>query len=206
MVSTPTTLPTGAPANSSFSDYILGTGYDKVPKTPQWASAICGVPARKIIALAKDWASHTINVALACQPQRTSYGIRWPPGCYSSVSDARLRKARRAVGTAYTNAFPGKLAHSRKQYLSISAGVSLMSKQYHKPNVCLWFWNYTRPQLYYVNRMLFTIYEERTSDLDWRRPLSNAADAFQTHTVPPNRILDGPLVCSPTNTAIFLLE
>jgi anaerobic dimethyl sulfoxide reductase subunit A len=39
----------------NFKDYVLGT-YDGVPKTPAWASAICGAPVNKIISLAKDMA------------------------------------------------------------------------------------------------------------------------------------------------------
>ena len=49
-------LPKGAPAGSSFKNYILGTS-DGVPKTPAWASAITGIPANDITALAQEWAS-----------------------------------------------------------------------------------------------------------------------------------------------------
>ncbi|WP_461211306.1 DMSO/selenate family reductase complex A subunit [Desulfocurvus sp. DL9XJH121] len=48
------TLPEGAPENSSYSDYILGTGYDKVPKTPEWAAPITGIPAARIVKLARE--------------------------------------------------------------------------------------------------------------------------------------------------------
>ena len=37
-------MPEGAPAEDNFKDYVLGT-YDGEPKTPEWAEAICGVPA-----------------------------------------------------------------------------------------------------------------------------------------------------------------
>ncbi len=47
-----TNMPEGAPPNSSFKDYILGTGYDMVPKTPEWASPICGVPVDTIVEIA----------------------------------------------------------------------------------------------------------------------------------------------------------
>ncbi len=40
-------LPPGADPEGSFKDYVLGT-YDNVPKTPEWASAYCGVPAEVI--------------------------------------------------------------------------------------------------------------------------------------------------------------
>ena len=49
-------LQKGVPPNSSFKSYIMGL-VDGVPKTPDWAAAICGVKAREIKALAKEWAS-----------------------------------------------------------------------------------------------------------------------------------------------------
>ena len=48
------TLPVGAPENASYADYILGTGYDMIPKTPEWASALTGIPAATIIRLARE--------------------------------------------------------------------------------------------------------------------------------------------------------
>lgn len=53
-------LPTGAPAGSSFKNYVLGLT-DGIPKTPKWAEGICGVPSRTIKALARDWASSTTS-------------------------------------------------------------------------------------------------------------------------------------------------
>ena len=49
-------LPAGAPKNSSFKAYIMGDA-DGVPKTPDWAAAICGVDATTITNLALEWAS-----------------------------------------------------------------------------------------------------------------------------------------------------
>ncbi len=48
------TLPEGAPAHSSYEAYVLGTGYDKVEKTPEWASEITQIPKQKIIDLAHE--------------------------------------------------------------------------------------------------------------------------------------------------------
>ncbi len=45
-----------------FADYVLGKE-DGVSKTPTWASAKCGVPARIIKALAKVWASKATSIA-----------------------------------------------------------------------------------------------------------------------------------------------
>lgn len=50
-------MPEGAPANSSWKDYVMGTGYDMVEKTPEWAEKICGIPADTIRSLAKEIAS-----------------------------------------------------------------------------------------------------------------------------------------------------
>ncbi len=64
-----------------FRDYVLGKE-DKVPKTPQWAEKICGVPARQITALAKEWASK--RTILSCGVRggfggamRLAYGHEW---------------------------------------------------------------------------------------------------------------------------------
>lgn len=44
-------MPEGADPKENFKDYVLGT-YDKQPKTPQWASEICGVKEEIIRSLA----------------------------------------------------------------------------------------------------------------------------------------------------------
>jgi anaerobic dimethyl sulfoxide reductase subunit A len=48
------TLPDGAPSNSSYIAYIMGKSSDKTPKTPEWAAAITGLPAERIIKLARE--------------------------------------------------------------------------------------------------------------------------------------------------------
>ncbi len=45
-----------------FKDYVLGKE-DGIPKTPKWASELCGVPSRTIKALARYWASKRTSVA-----------------------------------------------------------------------------------------------------------------------------------------------
>jgi anaerobic dimethyl sulfoxide reductase subunit A len=47
-------MPAGYETEDSYKDYILGTGADKTAKTPEWAAAICGIPASKITALARE--------------------------------------------------------------------------------------------------------------------------------------------------------
>jgi anaerobic dimethyl sulfoxide reductase subunit A len=48
------TMPAGIPPNNSYKDYILGHGPDRSPKTPAWAAAITGIPARRITRLARE--------------------------------------------------------------------------------------------------------------------------------------------------------
>ena len=48
------TMPEGIPAGNSYKDYIMGTGTDKTPKSPEWAAALCGYPADKIVRLARE--------------------------------------------------------------------------------------------------------------------------------------------------------
>ena len=50
------TLPAGAEPNSSYKAYVMGTGYDRVEKTPEWASKITQIPAERIVRLARQLA------------------------------------------------------------------------------------------------------------------------------------------------------
>jgi anaerobic dimethyl sulfoxide reductase subunit A len=49
-------MPEGEDPKGNFKDYVLGT-YDGVPKTPEWASEICGVDPAKIRSFAEEIAS-----------------------------------------------------------------------------------------------------------------------------------------------------
>jgi len=60
-------MPEGVDPAENFKDYALGT-YDGVPKTPEWASEICGAPADKIWELGRIMAKDN-KVALV-----TGYG------------------------------------------------------------------------------------------------------------------------------------
>ncbi len=51
-----TNLPEDAPPNSSWMAYIMGDA-DGVPKTPEWAADITGIPADRIVKLAREIAS-----------------------------------------------------------------------------------------------------------------------------------------------------
>lgn len=49
-----TTMPAGAPANGHYKAYILGEGPDGVAKTLEWAAKITGIPAARIVKLARE--------------------------------------------------------------------------------------------------------------------------------------------------------
>ena len=51
-----THLPQGVYYQNNFRDYVLGT-YDGVPKTPEWASEICGTPPEMIRSFAQEIAT-----------------------------------------------------------------------------------------------------------------------------------------------------
>lgn len=52
------TMPESAKGqNKSYKDYLMGTGYDKIAKTPEWAEPITQIPAEKIYQLARDIAN-----------------------------------------------------------------------------------------------------------------------------------------------------
>jgi len=75
------TMPQWAAASANgkqnFKDYILGR-YDNQPKSPQWAEAICGVPAAAIEKLARMYAE-TKPAALKASwaPGRNAYGEQY---------------------------------------------------------------------------------------------------------------------------------
>lgn len=69
------TLPDSAPPNSDYKSYILGLGDDRTRKTPEWAEAITGIPAKQIRQLALD----IVNAKAAWISQ--GYGVqRWQNG------------------------------------------------------------------------------------------------------------------------------
>lgn len=69
------TLPAGAPKNGHYKAYILGQGDDGIAKTPEWASKITGVPAEKIVSLAKEiGTTKPCYIAQGWGPQRHMNG------------------------------------------------------------------------------------------------------------------------------------
>lgn len=70
------TLPEDAKGkNRSYVDYIMGTGYDKVEKTPLWASEITKIPEDRIVKLAHEIAeSKPCYICQGWGPQRHTNG------------------------------------------------------------------------------------------------------------------------------------
>lgn len=69
------TLPADAPANGHYKAYILGQGDDAIAKTPAWAADITGIPADKIIKLAREIGStKPCYISQGWGPQRQSNG------------------------------------------------------------------------------------------------------------------------------------
>ncbi|MGE5672891.1 MAG: DMSO/selenate family reductase complex A subunit [Mycobacterium leprae] len=67
-------LPEGAQPGSSFRSYVLGLS-DGVPKSPDWAAPITGIPTETIAGLAREYGStHPAAIVMGYGPQRHAYG------------------------------------------------------------------------------------------------------------------------------------
>lgn len=83
-------MPENAPTGENFKDYVLGA-YDDTPKTPEWASEICGTPVETIRKFA-ELVSQTkpLTISGSCAAARTANGhnytemlyvLAWMCGC-----------------------------------------------------------------------------------------------------------------------------
>jgi anaerobic dimethyl sulfoxide reductase subunit A len=69
------TMPGGIPRGNSYKDYILGLGPDGTAKNPGWASAITGIPADRIVQLAREiGTAKPAYIAQGWGPQRHANG------------------------------------------------------------------------------------------------------------------------------------
>ena len=69
------TMPGHIPPGNSYKDYILGSGPDRVSKTPDWAASITGIPAERITRLAREiGTAKPAYIAQGWGPQRHAAG------------------------------------------------------------------------------------------------------------------------------------
>ena len=69
-------MPEGVDPSNNYKDYVLGT-YDGTPKTPEWASEICGTPASEIERLALLLGkTERAAVYMSSAPARTGSGAQ----------------------------------------------------------------------------------------------------------------------------------
>ncbi len=66
----------------AFKDYILGVSDNGFAKTPEWAAEESGIPERKIVALAREWAAKRTSLSSGCRGGeggacRTAYSTEW---------------------------------------------------------------------------------------------------------------------------------
>ncbi len=109
-------MPEGAPVEENYKDYVLGT-YDNEPKTPEWASKICGIPVEDINAIA------------------TMMMDNKPTTCLFGWNSARVERAHHvclaqmALGALTGNiGIPGGAFAVSAQEMSMNGGPKLVKK------------------------------------------------------------------------------
>lgn len=103
-------MPEGADPKDNFKDYILGT-YDKVPKTPEWASEICGTSVAAIRKLAVEMATvKPMSMKSSFAPARTYEGGRFAQAFYTvgwMTGNVGVSGSEVSVGTSAGNSIFG---------------------------------------------------------------------------------------------------
>ncbi len=109
-------LPPGAPAGASYRSYLLGIP-DGIPKTPEWAEPITGIPAATLRRLAIDFAtSRPAAIQAGYAPGRTAFGEQFHRAA------AALAAITGNVGIPGGNSGTSNGATGRAGVKSLSAG------------------------------------------------------------------------------------
>ncbi|WP_278570730.1 molybdopterin-dependent oxidoreductase [Adlercreutzia equolifaciens] len=108
-------MPEGVDPTGNFKDYVLGT-YDGTPKTPEWASEICGTPVDTIRSFAEEVATVKPTIFQAAMaPARTHRGhqfgqafltVGWMTGNFGIPGGAVVNRYRDGMG-GMNLIFPG---------------------------------------------------------------------------------------------------
>ena len=100
-------MPADATTKENFMDYVLGK-YDNTPKTPEWASPLCGAPAAKITEFARAIGKKNKVMLFHNYGFARCYGAEGIPQMFMTMGamGGHMGKSGHCTGSAYhANAF-----------------------------------------------------------------------------------------------------
>ena len=97
-------MPDNARVNENFKDYLLGA-YDQTPKTPEWASQICGTPPETIRRLANRMGKNTKLALLTGWIAGRAYNSDYVPQLFMTlgIMGGHLGKSGHCTGVSTWN-------------------------------------------------------------------------------------------------------
>ncbi|HLN60121.1 MAG TPA: molybdopterin-dependent oxidoreductase [Symbiobacteriaceae bacterium] len=138
-------MPEGADPKENFKDYVLGT-YDGIPKTPEWASAICGTPADVIRHFAHECATTKPMIwNSSAAASRTSLGQQY---CQAYLTVGWMTGNVGLPGAGIMRAYHSRAYFGTKPFVSAGGtGVPALANPLHpyetytfsKPEKTDWF-------------------------------------------------------------------
>lgn len=110
-----------------FEGYLTGIT-DGVPKTPAWASMICGIPAKDIVQLATKMASKRTMVSVAWGIQRADHGEQplWM-GLVLAAMLGQIGKPGTGFGFGYGSTTPVGRSNKLYSWPSVPQGINPIS-------------------------------------------------------------------------------
>lgn len=129
-------MPEGADPKENFKDYVLGT-YDGNPKTAEWASEICGVPAHTIRTFAREVATtNKVAISMSPAPARTTNGDSWPQAVMTlGAMTGHIGKSGSMIGS------DGGHTWEKEAYTLVVGGNILGEPAFFMPGVKEWITN-----------------------------------------------------------------